>query len=196
MSQGPSRGSRPGSSDGDVRWFRVLMGVVIVGLVLSGVTAFPLLAEMELLGRWLGLPAGPGLGEGLWGLRGWIYTVREGLRTTYAAYPWVAYGTDWLAFGHLVIAGFFVGPLVWPRRDHRSTLLAGIAACVAVLPMALIAGEVRGIPWGWRIIDCGFGVVGLVPAGSGVLVAPAVARSGGGGGGVKRHRAAGPVRLR
>ena len=147
----------------DVRWFRVWMAVVIVGLVLSGLTAFPLLAEMELLGRWLGLPAGPGRGGGLSGLRGWIYKVREGLRATYAAYPWVGYGTDWLAFGHLVIAGFFVGPLVWPRRDHRSTLLAGMAACVAVLPTALIAGEVRGIPWGWRIIDCGFGVFGIVP---------------------------------
>ena len=143
--------------------FRVLMAIVIVGLVVSGLTAFPLLAEMELLGRWLGLPSDGDSAMDLTGLRNWIYTVRQGLRDTYAAYPWMGYGTDWLAFGHLVIAGFFVGPLVWPRRDHRATLLAGMAACVAVVPTAMIAGEVRGIPWGWRLIDCGFGVLGILP---------------------------------
>ena len=183
----------------EVRRFRWLMGVVIVGLVASGVTAFPLLWEMEVLGAAIGLPEGwvgsggelsdqgevavtgptfgerglPGSGEGGggksgWdhirdGFRGWIFEVRGGLRETYARYPWVGYGTDWLAFGHLVIALFFVGPLVWPERDHRATLLAGVVACVAVVPTAMIAGEVRGIPWGWRGIDCLFGVFGLVP---------------------------------
>jgi hypothetical protein len=142
--------------------FRLLVAVVLVGLVLSGITAFPLLGEMELLGRWLGLPAGSTAAE-LPGYRGWIGTVREGLRDTHADYPWVAYGTDWLAFGHLVIALFFVGPMVWPRRDHRATLLAGIVACVAVIPTAIIAGHLRGIPWGWRVIDMMFGLVGLVP---------------------------------
>ena len=155
----------------DARRFRVWILIVIVGLVLSGLTAFPLLAEVELLGRVLGLPPGDvpseaarGFETGVFsGLRGWIYTVRQGLRDTYSDYPWVAYGTDWLAFGHLVIAGFFVGPLVWPRRDHRWTLIMGMIACVGVVPLAVIAGEVRGIPWGWRLIDCAFGVFGIVP---------------------------------
>lgn len=149
------------------RTFRLCMLVVIVGLVLSGVTAFPLLAEMEMLGRWLGLPAGedaPAFGLGWWdGVRSWVFEVRNGLRATYAAYPWIGYGTDWLAFGHLVIALFFVDPLLHPRKDHRAALLCGMIACVGVIPLALIAGEVRGIPIGWRLIDCAFGVVGLVP---------------------------------
>ena len=138
------------------------MAIVIVGLVLSGLTAFPLLAEMRLLGHLLDLPQGPTAAE-LPGLSGWIGTVREGLAQTYGRYPWIGYGTDWLAFGHLAIAVFFVGPVVWPCRDHRWTLIAGMIACVAILPTAAIAGQVRGIPWGWRVIDMMFGIVGIIP---------------------------------
>jgi hypothetical protein len=32
-----------------------------------------------------------------------------------------------------------------------------------VVPLALIAGPVRGIPFFWRIIDSSFGIVGAVP---------------------------------
>ncbi len=38
----------------------------------------------------------------------------------------------------------------------------GILACVLVVPLALICGDAR-IPLGWRLIDCAFGVVGIVP---------------------------------
>ena len=146
----------------DLRRFRLCMGIVIVGLVLSGATAFPLLAELDLLAGWLGPPDADGTSV-VHGLQAWITRVRDGLRDMYGAYPWIAYGTDWLAFGHLVIALFFVGPLLFPLRDHRATLAAGIAACVGVIPLAFIAGQVRGIPWGWRLIDCAFGVIGIAP---------------------------------
>jgi Na+/melibiose symporter-like transporter len=36
-------------------------------------------------------------------------------------------------------------------------------ACAMVVPLALIAGAIRGIPLGWRMIDCSFGVFGIVP---------------------------------
>ena len=36
-----------------------------------------------------------------------------------------------------------------------------MAASVGVLPLALIAGAVRGIPLQWRLIDCSFGVLGF-----------------------------------
>ena len=39
------------------RTIRICLGVFIVGLVLSGVTAFPLLTELQLLCSWHGLPA-------------------------------------------------------------------------------------------------------------------------------------------
>jgi hypothetical protein len=141
--------------------FRALMLFFISGLVVSGVTAFPLLRELNLLCDMLGVGSATSP-EGHTGLAFWILTVREGLGHTYAAYPWMAYGTDWLAFGHLVIATFFVGPLIHPVSG-RSTIYTGIFACVAVIPLAIICGEVRGIPFYWRLVDCSFGVIGAVP---------------------------------
>ena len=34
---------------------------------------------------------------------------------------------------------------------------------VLVVPLALICGPIRGIPFYWRLIDCSFGVLGIVP---------------------------------
>lgn len=143
------------------RRFRISLGVFILGLIASGITAFPLLAEMRLLTSWLGLDASPSP-AGHSGLAFWLLTVRFGLEDVYARYPWIAYGTDWLAFGHLVIALFFVGPLIRPAGS-RSVIWSGIVACVLVVPLALICGAIRGIPGYWRLIDCSFGVFGVVP---------------------------------
>ncbi len=141
--------------------FRAVLTLFIAGLVISGVTAFPLLMELRLLSRILGVGSATSP-EGHEGLAFWILTVREGLETTYGKYPWIAYGTDWLAFGHLIIAGFFVGPLIHPLSG-RATIWTGIVACVAVIPLALICGPIRGIPFYWRLIDCSFGVIGIFP---------------------------------
>lgn len=138
-----------------------MLSIFIAGLILSGVTAFPLLAEMRFIVRFFGLGEATSA-SGFTGLPYWILTVRFGLEDMYAQYPWIAYGTDWLAFGHIVIALFFVGSLFRPR-ESRSVLCAGIIACVAVVPFALICGEIRGIPVYWRMIDCMFGVVGILP---------------------------------
>ncbi|MEN6577115.1 MAG: hypothetical protein ABFD90_12285 [Phycisphaerales bacterium] len=32
-----------------------------------------------------------------------------------------------------------------------------------MIPWALVFGPIRGIPLFWRMIDCSFGVVGIVP---------------------------------
>ena len=40
---------------------------------------------------------------------------------------------------------------------------AGLIACAGVIPLALICGEIRGIPFYWRLIDCSFGVLGALP---------------------------------
>lgn len=143
------------------RRFRITMAVFIVGLLLSGITAFPLLTEMRLATSWLGLgeavsPAGHT------GLDFWILTLKCGLEDMHGHYPWIAYGTDWLAFGHITIALFFIGPLIRPA-ESRSVLYAGIAACVLIIPLALICGPIRGIPLYWRLIDCSFGVFGILP---------------------------------
>jgi len=141
--------------------FRAVLLFFIAALIISGITAFPLLLELRILAKLLGAGAAQS-SEGYTGLTYWIVTVRCGLEATYAIYPWMAYGTDWLAFAHIVIALFFVGPLIDPPSS-RWTLYAGLAACIAVIPLALICGAVRGIPFYWRLIDCAFGVFGAVP---------------------------------
>lgn len=143
------------------RAVRIALGLFMFGLVVSGLTAFPLQRETERLVTIRGLEntssahVEPGFDR-------WILTVRDGLRDTYADYPWIAYGTDWLAFGHIVIALFFVGPFMDPVRNIW-VLRAGVVACVLVIPLALICGSIRQIPWGWRWIDCSFGLIGVVP---------------------------------
>jgi hypothetical protein len=92
----------------------------------------------------------------------WILTVRFGLEDMYGRYPWIAYGTDWLAFGHIAIALFFIDPWLRPSGSGP-VLLAGIAACMLVIPLAFVCGAVRGIPFYWRLIDCSFGVFGAMP---------------------------------
>jgi hypothetical protein len=141
--------------------FRIVMTTFIVGLLVSGITAFPLLAEMRLLVKWIGI-ADAISPAGYTGLEFWVLTVRFGLEDMYAHYPWIAYGTDWLAFGHITIALFFVGVLMRPG-ESRSVLYAGIAACLLVVPLAFVCGVARGIPFYWRLIDCSFGVFGAIP---------------------------------
>jgi hypothetical protein len=141
--------------------YRLVLGAFIVGLVLSGVTAFPLLHELDLLARMLGIPA-DAQPSSLSGLAFWIATVRDGLRATHAAYPWMAYGTDWLAYGHIIIALFFVGP--WREPVANAWVLkVGLVACGGVILLAMICGPIRGIPFYWRLIDCSFGVFGALP---------------------------------
>ncbi len=139
---------------------RLALAVFISGLVLSGVTAFPLLHELNLLVRWTGaeqLAAGHGT---FVDSAAWIVRVRDALADTYAKYPFIAYGTDWLAFGHLIIALFFVGPLREPARNIF-ILKVGLWSCVLVLPLALICGPIHGVPFCWRLVDCSFGVLGF-----------------------------------
>ncbi len=139
---------------------RAAILIVIIGLVLSGVTAFPLLHEMNLLSAIL---AGDSLDPAAHqGLVRWILTVREGLHVTYQKYPFIAYGTDWLAFAHLMIALFFILPWRDPVR-YEGVLRIGVAMSVLVVPLAHLCGPLRGIPFGWRMIDCSFGILCLPP---------------------------------
>ena len=140
--------------------FRVVMGFFILGLLVSGLTAFPLRWELHLIASGLGVdnPDPSALG----GIKYWIAHVRDGLDRSYRDYPFLAYGTDWLAFAHIVIAVFFIGPLLEPT-GHDWTIISGIIACAAVIPLAMICGPLREIPLCWRFIDCSFGVFGSIP---------------------------------
>src|SRR5262245_3975959 len=138
------------------RRVRILLGLVVAGLVLSGVTAFPIETELRVATRLLGL--GPGTDPAALGpLSAWLVRVRDAVVATNAAYPFLAYGTDWLAFAHLVIAFAFLGAFRDPVRNEWIVTI-GLAASAGIFALALIAGPVRGIPWFWTIVDCSFGV--------------------------------------
>lgn len=140
---------------------RLLLGIFVFGLVISGLTAFPLETELRVLTGILGIdPAAPP--SNYEGIRHWISLVATGLHETYEKYPFIAYGTDWLAFAHLVIAVAFIGPIRDPVRNQW-VVTFGIIACLGIIPLALIAGAIRQIPFYWRLIDCSFGVFGLIP---------------------------------
>ena len=141
-----------------IRW---LLGLFMACLVVAGLTAVPLRWELDVAARVLDIPpeASP---EGYTGLRYWIATVRNAVSDTYETYPFMAYGTDWLAFAHVIIAVAFIGPWRDPVRN-RWVVTFGLIACAAVVPMALVFGPLRGIPLYWGVIDCSFGVGGFIP---------------------------------
>lgn len=141
--------------------YRIALAAFVAGLVFSGLTAFPLLTEIRILSGMLGIDD-PAHYQQYTGLTHWIAFVHLGLDQTYARFPFFGYGTDWLAFGHLASAAFFVRPFFKPL-DSDWVLRTGLCICAAVIPVAMIAGQVRGIPVAWRCVDASFGVFGSLP---------------------------------
>ncbi len=126
----------------------------IVGISLSGITAFPIETELEFL------DAHPDFFPAF--LSNWIHEIYIGVHATNASYPFLSYGTDWLAFAHLIIALLFIGPLRDPVKN-RWVIDWGMLSCIAVFPLAFIAGPARNIPFFHQLIDCSFGVLGIIP---------------------------------
>jgi hypothetical protein len=78
------------------------------GLVFSGATAIPVPTQVRAAERLLGpdLTAGGLVPEAA---AHWLGTIRDGVLLAEAQAPFLYYGTDWLAFGHFMIALAFVG---------------------------------------------------------------------------------------
>jgi len=127
----------------------------MTALLLSGVTAFPLITELKFV-----LSAGF-FAEGST-IYSWLEKVLNGLEETQEQYPFIFYGFDWLAFAHIVIAILFIGVYTHPVRN-RWIIQWAIITCICVLPLAFIAGSIRGIPFFHILIDCSFGIIGLIP---------------------------------
>lgn len=149
-------------SEEKLKWrIRILLGIVIGGLIISGASVIFLETTFRLLTRLLGIgiEARP---EDFNGFFGWLVLVRNAITETNGQYPFLAYATDWLAFAHFVIALAFVAPLKNPAR-HIWTINWGMIACVAVFPTAFIAGYFRGVPFYWQLFSCSFGLIALIP---------------------------------
>jgi hypothetical protein len=133
---------------------RLLVLFFIIALILSGVTAFPVETELKWLLNHSTLV--PNFAKD------WLQNVYAALQQTNAQYPMLAYGFDWLAFAHIVIAMAFIGVLKDPVKN-KWIIDWAILSCLAVIPLAFICGPIRQIPLFHIVIDCAFGVLGLIP---------------------------------
>ena len=125
----------------------------IIALFISGATAIPVEQELTYV-----INHFPFEGS----IKGWLNEVLVGIKNTSNNYPFLFYGYDWLAFAHFLFAILFIGPLRDPVKN-KWVIEFGIIACILIIPFALIMGGVRGMPFWWRLIDCSFGIIGLVP---------------------------------
>ena len=130
-------------------WLRVF----ITTLFLSGLTAIPVKQELSYI-----INHFPFEGS----IKGFLDEVLIGIRHTSKEYPFLFYGYDWLAFAHFVLAILFIGPLRDPVKN-KWVIEFGVIACILIIPFAMIAGHFRGMPFWWRLIDCSFGIIGLLP---------------------------------
>lgn len=134
---------------------RILTVLFIIALLLSGITVFPLITELKFI-------LNSNLFEGGTTVHVWLVKALTGLEETQKQYPFIFYGFDWLAFAHIVIAFLFIGVYQHPVRN-RWIIQWAIITCICVLPLAFIAGSIRGIPFFHIVIDCSFGIIGLIP---------------------------------
>lgn len=129
------------------------LGFFIAALFISGLTAMPVETELSfMIGHF------PFDGS----IKGWMQQVLIGVQQTGKDYPFLFYGYDWLAFAHFVLAILFIGPYKDPLKN-KWVIEFGIIACILIIPFALIAGHFRGMPFWWRLIDCSFGIIGIIP---------------------------------
>ncbi len=132
---------------------RRLIAFFIAALFLSGLTAIPIGGELTLLLKLFSPDSF---------IYYWLQKVLAAYRQVSEQYPFLIYGYDWLAFAHFVLAILFVGPYRNPVKNIW-VIEFGLIACVLIFPLAFIAGHFRGIPIGWQLIDCSFGLFGFVP---------------------------------
>jgi hypothetical protein len=122
-------------------------------LAISGITAMPAESELSIATRFFD-------DNGFIG--SWLSEIYTAVKNTNKNYPYLFYGYDWLAFAHIVLAVLFIGPYRDPVKN-KWVIEFGVIACLLIIPFALFAGYFRGIPFWWRLIDCSFGIVGIIP---------------------------------
>jgi len=138
------------------RKLKIYILIIIIGLTLSGITAFPIETELAYLVNHIN--------NWPMAMQQWIQTVYTAIKNTNQNYPYLSYGTDWLAFAHLMLAILFIGPLKNPVKN-KWVIQFGMICCILIIPLALIAGHIRQIPFFWQMIDCFFGVIAIIPLG-------------------------------
>ena len=139
---------------------KTILVFFVFALGISGFTAIPLRFELNILNSIAG--EGTSVANVVPWLATWISLVHNGLEELYQDYAFLAYGYDWLAFGHFVNAIAFLGAVKDPIKN-RWVIELGMIACVLIIPYAFFFGQLRGIPILWRVIDMLFGIFGIIP---------------------------------
>lgn len=132
---------------------RAAILLTIIGLVFSGLSAFPLQTELNVMLQFRQLL--PSF------LASWWDEVHEAISYTGQNYPLVLYGYDWLGFAHLLIAIAFFGPLRNPVKNQWVVEWGMISSGLTIV-MALIGERFRDIPIFWSLIDAGIGIGAFV----------------------------------
>lgn len=141
----------------DMRRAKWMLGIVAVGLFLSGVTIWPALPELK---------AGVDI---LWGteaatgvLHQFVLSVIAALEKIQAGYPFMLYGYDWLAFAHIVLAILFAGAIRDPVRN-KWIVQCGLIMCALIPVLAGVCIPLRGLPLRWFWIDSAFALCASIP---------------------------------
>ncbi len=132
---------------------RYVLLFFIIALFISGLTAMPIETELEMALAFLSDDTS---------LKNFVSEIYRGVVEAKSKYPFLFYGFDWLAFAHFVLAILFIGPYKNPVKN-KWVIEFGMIACILIIPFAFVAGYYRDIPIYWRLIDCSFGIIGMVP---------------------------------
>lgn len=135
---------------------RLALSWVIAGLILSGISTFPLQWETRLLNLWFGAESpfawlAPDLAT-------WISHVHQGVEQTAQHYPFFLYGLSWLGFAHFAIALAMVGARQDPL-NNRWLITWATLICLLCFPTVFIFGWLHNIPHIWSLVDCIFPLV-------------------------------------
>ena len=140
---------------------RILLGIVALGLLISGLTCYFLEWEVKALTDvvWGGSADRIPFMDEEYKL---LLRVDEGLKVIKREYPEFMLGTDWLGFAHVILAILFLGAIRDPVRNIL-IIQFGIISAILVIPAAWLFGYLRGLPTIHYFIDASFGIGALIP---------------------------------
>jgi chromate transport protein ChrA len=141
------------------RRLRVLLTLFIVLLLLAALTAWFLIPALSIFQRLVG--EGTFIGSSFPSVAHWVTLIQKALVETKEKYPFMFYGTDWVGFAHLVMIIACIGPLRNPIKNIW-VLQFSMIGCILMIPMTLITGIARGLPWFWHLFDCVIAATGAI----------------------------------
>ena len=134
-----------------------MLGIVVFGLLVSAVTIWPAVTELE-----LGIQFFWGDTPATGAIHIFAIKVIEALKAIQTEYPFMLYAHDWLAFAHIVLAILFAGAIKDPVRN-KWIVQCGLIMCALIPVLAGICIPLRGLPIYWFWIDFAFAPAAALP---------------------------------